>query len=56
MEAQRVYNLVMIIQSDVVKQKKWKSRSVCVCVCVCVCGIESANRQADRQTDRLISD
>ena len=52
MEAQRVYNLVMIIQSDVVKQKKWKSRSVCVCVC----GIESANRQADRQTDRLISD
>lgn len=44
MEAQGVYNLVMIIQSDVVKKKKWKSRSVCVC------GIESANRQTDRQT------
>ena len=43
MEAQGVYNLVMIIQSDVIKKKEMETS-------LCVCGIESANRQTDRQT------
>ena len=43
MEAQGVYNLVMIIQSDVIKKKEMEKS-------LCVCGIESANRQTDRQT------